>query len=118
MSPIKRGVRTGDAIQTKVKERGGRCSIEKKYTTTNKETRIIVNSPWVIEHVVFLAPQTPENPDGYEVKSDYGQFMSWLCAYSQLARNPHDDAPDMVAMLAVRESGGYTAKAEPMQRPC
>ncbi|WP_243141047.1 MULTISPECIES: hypothetical protein [unclassified Lactonifactor] len=114
----KEGVRTGDVIQAKVKERGGRCSIDKKYTSTNKETRIIVNSPWVIEHVIFRAPKTPENPDGYEVKSDYGQMMSWVCVYSQLVRNPHDDGPDMLAMLAVRESGGYTAKAEPMQRPC
>lgn len=114
----KEGVRTGDTIQTKVKERGGRCSIEKKFTTSNKETRIIVNSPWVIEHVIFRSPKTPENPDGYEVKSDYGQMMSWICAYSQLVKNPHDDGPDMLAMLAVRESGGYVAKAEPMQRPC
>lgn len=114
----KEGVRTGDTIQTKVKERGGRCSIEKKFTTSNKETRIIVNSPWVIEHVIFRSPKTPENPDGYEVKSDYGQMMSWICAYSQLVKNTHDDGPDMLAMLAVRESGGYVAKAEPMQRPC
>ena len=107
----KEGSRTGDKVQEKVKEKGGRASIEKRFTTTNKETKIIVNSPWVIQHVLF------KHPDCYEVKSDYGQFMSWLCAYSQLAKNAHDDAPDMVAMLAVYRSGGGVASAKPMSRP-
>ena len=101
----KEGSRTADKVQEKVKTLGGRCAIIKKFTTQNKETKIIVNSPWVIEHVIF------KHPDDYDVKSDYGQFMSWLCAYSQLAKNPHDDAPDMVAMLAVRESGGTVGTA-------
>ena len=105
----KEGSRTGDKVQEKVREKGGKASIEKKFTTTNKETKIIVNSPWVIEHVLF------KHADCYEVKSDYGQFMSWLCAYSQLAKNPHDDAHDMVSMLAVHESG--TGKTEVRVRP-
>lgn len=102
----KEGVRSGDEIQKKVDDQGGRCCIEKKYTTTNKETRIIVNSPWVIKHVIFKAPEC------YAPKSDYGEFMSWLCAFSQLGKNPHDDAPDMVAMLAVRESGTNGVQTE------
>lgn len=102
----KEGVRSGDEIQKKVDDQGGRCCIEKKYTTTNKETRIIVNSPWVIKHVIF------KDPDCYTPKSDYGEFMSWLCAFSQLGKNPHDDAPDMVAMLAVRESGTNGVQTE------
>lgn len=106
----KEGVRTGDVIQKKVRNKGGRCSIDKRITTTNKETRIITNSPWVIEHVIFL------DASCYEVKSDYGQFMSWLCAYSQLAKNPKDDAPDMVSMLAVRQGAGGIAKVEIMSR--
>lgn len=108
----KEGSRTADKVQEKVRERGGKTSIEKKFTTANKETKIIVNSPWVKEHVLF------KHPDCYEVKSDYGQFMSWLCAYSQLAKNPFDDAPDMVAMLAVHESSSWKSEAKAMQRPC
>ena len=107
----KEGSRTGDKVQEKVREKGGRASIEKRFTTQNKETKIIVNSPWVIQHVLF------KHPECYEVKSDYGQFMSWLCAYSQLAKNPHDDAPDMVSMLAVHQSGGNSASVKIMQRP-
>lgn len=106
----KEGGRTADKVQEYIEANGGRCSIQKKFTTQNKETKIIVNSPWVIKHVLFL------NPDCYEVKSDYGQFMSWLCAYSQLAKNPHDDAPDMVSMLAAHESSGFIARAEACER--
>lgn len=99
----KEGVRTGDSIQEKVKTRGGRCVIEKKFATTNKETRIIVSSPWIINHVLFKKPKSNDNPDGYAPNSEYGQFMSYLTSYSQLTKNTHDDAPDMVTMLAIHE---------------
>lgn len=101
----KEGVRTGDEIQKQVDELGGRCVIEKKISSANKETRIIVNSPWVIKHVLFLEPKTPDYPDGYSPNSEYGQFMAHLTSYSQLSKNPTDDAPDMVTMLAIHEGG-------------
>lgn len=104
----KEGVRSGDVIQQKVKERGGRCVIEKKWSEANKETRIIVNSPWVIQHVLFHEAKTADNPDGYLANSEYGQFMSHLTSYSQLSKNANDDAPDMLTMLAMHE-GGYGA---------
>ena len=101
----KEGVRTGDEIQKIVDKRGGRCVIEKKYSTANKETRIIVKSKWVIQHVLFLEPWSVDNPDGYRANSEYGQFMAALTSYSQLSKNKHDDAPDMVTMLAIHEEG-------------
>lgn len=100
----KEGVRTGDEIQKLIDERGGRCVIEKKYSTANKETRIIVSSKWVIQHVLFREARSVDNPDGYMANSEYGQFMAALASYSQLAKNAHDDAPDMVSMLAIHES--------------
>lgn len=108
----KEGSRTADKVQEKVKEKGGRCSVQKRFTTQNKETKIIVNSPWVIEHIIFKYPKSDEYPDGYEPQSDYGKFMSWLCAWSQLSKNPHDDAPDMVSMCAVYMQNGI---AKPVQ---
>jgi len=99
----KEGVRTGDEIQKIIDKRGGRCVIEKKYSTANKETRIIVNSKWVIQHVLFMEPRSVDNPDGYLINSEYGQFMAALTSYSQLSKNAHDDAPDMVTMLAIHE---------------
>ena len=100
----KEGVRTGDEIQRLVDERKGRCVIEKRYSTANKETRIIVSSKWVMQHVLFREAKSADNPDGYMANSEYGQFMAALTSYSQLAKNAHDDAPDMVSMLAIHES--------------
>lgn len=106
----KEGVRSGDEIQKKVNERSGRCVIEKRYTTANKETRIIVNSPWVIRHVLFRDMATADNPAGYKPGSEYGQFMSALTSYSQLSKNANDDAPDMLSMLAIHEGGDGDAQ--------
>jgi predicted phage terminase large subunit-like protein len=102
----KEGVRTGDIVQEKIKELGGRCVVEKKFATANKETRIIVCSAWVIQHVLFQEPKSVDNPYGYVANSEYGTFMSQLTSYSQLSKNTHDDAPDMVTMLAIHEGGG------------
>ena len=106
----KEGVRTGDEIQKIVKDANGRCVIEKRYSTANKETRIIVNSPWVISHVLFREMRSVDNPDGYVPNSEYGQFMAALTSYSQLSKNPHDDAPDMVTMLAIHEGADGQAQ--------
>jgi predicted phage terminase large subunit-like protein len=51
------GGRTADKVQEKVKARGGKTHIRKKRTTANKETKIIVNSPWVKEHCLFWTIQ-------------------------------------------------------------
>ena len=84
----KEGSRTANEVERLVKAKGGRCHITKKYTTQNKETKIIVNSSWVKEHVIF------KDITEYEPKSDYGVMMSFLCSYTQLGKNKHDDAPD------------------------
>lgn len=90
----KEGSRTANEVERLVREKGGRCHITKKYTTQNKETKIIVNSSWVKEHVIF------KDITEYEPKSDYGVMMSFLCSYTQLGKNKHDDAPDALAMFA------------------
>lgn len=114
----KEGSRTADKIQEKVNEMGGNTVIQKKYSTVNKETRIIVNSPWVVGHVLFPFPESPDYPDGYKANSEMGQFMSYLCAFSQLGNNPHDDAPDMVTMLAIHETSfAITNKVEAISNP-
>lgn len=90
----KEGSRTANEVERLVKAKGGRCHITKKYTTQNKETKIIVNSSWVKEHIIF------KDITEYEPKSDYGVMMSFLCSYTQLGKNKHDDAPDTLAMFA------------------
>lgn len=106
----KEGSRTADKVLELIKEKGGRCSITKKYTTQNKETKIIVNSPWVKEHIYF------KDQSEYEAKSDYGVFMTQLCSYSQMGKNKHDDAADTMAMFALYTASLYASKATIISR--
>lgn len=85
------GDRLAKNVTDKVKEMGGRCSITTKPTETNKETRIIVNSNWVKEHILF------KDKSLYVRNSDYGRFMNGLLTYSVAGKNPHDDVPDAMA---------------------
>lgn len=87
------GGRIADNIEKLVK---GKCrtSIETKYTTANKETKILVNSDWIKKHCLFLEPSL------YTPKSDYGLFMGNVCSYTTKAKVPHDDGIDSLSMLA------------------
>lgn len=74
----------------------GKCRtiIDTKYTTANKETKILVNSDWIKKHCIFLDPSL------YTPKSDYGKFMGNVVTYTTKAKVDHDDGPDSLAMLA------------------
>ena len=89
------GDRLAKNVTDRVKEMGGRCSITTKPTETNKETRIIVNSNWVKEHILF------KDKSLYVRNSDYGRFMNGLLTYSVAGKNPHDDVPDAMANFAL-----------------
>ena len=91
----KEGSRTANKVEELVRQKGGRCHITKKYTTQNKETKIIVHSPWVKEHVYF------KDASEYDPRSDYAVMMGFLCSYTQLGKNTHDDAPDTLAMFSI-----------------
>ena len=105
------GGRVAQKIQEEVKKRGGRTKITTKYTTENKETKIIVNSPYVKEHFLFL------DDSKFKKNSDYGRFMGMLTGYSTIGKNAHDDAPDAMAMLALYVQTSIGAKIEVMRRP-
>lgn len=87
------GGRIADNIEKMVK---GKCrtSIETKYTTANKETKILVNADWIKKHCLFLDPSL------YTPKSDYGLFMGNVCTYTTKAKVLHDDGIDSLSMLA------------------
>lgn len=70
------------------------CSITTRYTTKNKETKIIVNAEWVKKHCVF------KDKGLYTPKSDYGIAMAFLTSYTVAGRNGHDDVPDGLAQFA------------------
>lgn len=74
----------------------GKCRtiIDTKYTTANKETKILVNSDWIKKHCLFFDASL------YTPKSDYGLFMGNVTLYTTRSKVPHDDGPDSLAMLA------------------
>lgn len=86
------GGRIAENVQNKINELGGITKITTKYSTANKDTRIIVDSAFVKEHFLFLAP------DKYD--SEYRTAMNMLASYSMVGKNRHDDVPDAMSMLA------------------
>lgn len=88
------GGRIAEKVQQMIKDRGGITHITTKYTTANKETKIIVNSSFVKEHFLFKDEST------YKRNSEYGKFMGMLCSYTMAGKNKNDDVPDAIAMLA------------------
>ena len=105
------GRRIAEKIQEEVKKRNGITHITTKFTTANKETKIIVNSAWVKEHCLF------KDPSMYTRKSDYGKMMGMLCSYTMAGKNKHDDVPDGMAMLAEYAQSLNGQKVEIFQRP-
>ena len=105
------GRRVAEKIQSEVKSRGGITHITTKFTTANKETKIIVNSAWVKEHCLFLDESL------YKRNSDYGRMMDMLCSYTVAGKNKHDDVPDGMAMYAEFAQSFSGAKVEVFARP-
>jgi predicted phage terminase large subunit-like protein len=87
------GGRVAQKVQEQVKAKGGRTKITTKYTTSNKETKIIVNSPWVKEHCLFK--------DNSVIKDkEYKKALNFLCSYTMAGKNKNDDIPDAFAQLS------------------
>ena len=105
------GGRVAEKVQQMVKDKGGITHITTKYTTANKETKIIVNSAWIKEHCLFRDETT------YKRNSEYGKFISMLCSYTMAGKNKNDDVPDAMAMLAEYAQSFGASKVEVFQRP-
>lgn len=105
------GGRVAEKVQSIIKERGGVTRITTKYTTTNKETKIIVNSTWVKEHCLF------KDKSLYKKSSEYGKMVDMLCSYTMAGKNKHDDVPDGMAMLAEFSQNMAGGKIEIIKRP-
>ena len=105
------GGRVAEKVQQMVKDRGGITHITTKYTTANKETKIIVNSAWVKEHCLF------KDESLYKKNSEYGKMVNMLCSYTMAGKNKNDDVPDGMAMLAEFAQSLGASKVEVFQRP-
>lgn len=105
------GRRVAEKIQGEVKRLGGVANITTKFTTANKETKIIVNSAWVKEHCLFL------DESKYKRNTDYGRMMDMLCSYTVAGKNKHDDVPDGMAMFAEYAQSLNGGSVEVFARP-
>ena len=105
------GGRIAEKVQQTVKDRGGITHITTKYTTANKETKIIVNSAWVKEHCLF------RDESLYKKNSEYGKMVNMLCSYTMAGKNKNDDVPDGMAMFAEFAQSMGASKVEVFQRP-
>ena len=105
------GGRVAEKVQQMVKDKGGITHITTKYTTSNKETKIIVNSAFIKEHCLFRDETT------YKRNSEYGKFVSMLCSYTMMGKNKNDDVPDAMAMLAEYAQSFGASRVEVFPRP-
>lgn len=105
------GGRVAQKVQETVKSKGGFTKITTKYTTENKETKIIVNSPFVKEHCLFK--------DDTVIKDDkeYRRALNFLCSYTMAGKNKFDDTPDAFAQLALFIQSLVGSRVEVFKRP-
>lgn len=105
------GWHIAEKVQNRVKELGGIAKITTKPTTSNKETKIVVNAPAVKQRCLFL------DSTKYKPNSDYGKAMSMLTSYTMAGRNKHDDVCDGMAMAVLYLDSMTYGRVEVIPRP-
>ena len=104
------GLKLAEKIQGMVKEGGGRTKITTKYTTANKDTKIVMAQPWVMEHCLFKDASVKQG-------KEYRRFMQFLCGWTMSGRNKFDDVPDAMAQFAEFVQSFGMNKVEIVKRP-
>lgn len=102
------GGRVAKDVQEQVKKKGGITKITTKFTTANKETKIIMASPYVKEHFFFK--------DESKYTREYRKAMNMICSYTMSGKNKHDDTVDALAQLVEYIQSFQTGKVEVRQR--
>ena len=105
------GGRVAQKVQEQIKAKGGNTKITTKYTTSNKETKIIVNSPFIKEHCLFKDETVIGND------KEYRRAMQFLCSYAMSGKNKFDDIPDAFAQLSEFIQSLTGSKIEVFKRP-
>ena len=100
------GGRIADKVNDIVKERGHNCHITKKFTTSNKLTKIIQYSSYVKEHFLFRDSSVCRG------MTDYNKMMKFLTHFTIDGKNKNDDVPDGLAMLAEYVEGQNSCQIE------
>ena len=106
------GGKLASDVQQAVKSKNCRTKIETKWTQQNKETKILVEAPWVLEHCIFKDDSVLHGDQWRE----YRKFLQSLCSYSLEGKNKHDDAPDSMAQLSQYIQGFAGSKVQIVKR--
>jgi len=102
------GGRIAQKIQDEVKKREGRTKITTKFTTANKETKIIMAAGYVKEHFLFK---------GGNRSKEYETALKFLTSYTMSGKNKHDDVPDALSMLVDFVDTQHYGTVEARKRP-
>ena len=105
------GGRVAQKVQENVKKKNGRTRITTKFSTSNKETRIIVDSPYVKEHFLFKDESVIKN------NKEYKRALNFMFSYTMSGKNKHDDVVDAMSMLADYVQSLTGSKVEVFKRP-
>lgn len=106
------GDRFSSDVDEVLKKMGGFTHITSRFTESNKEARIFANAFWVKQNILFKQDKL------YGPKEDYGIMMAWLCRYSVVGKNEHDDVPDCFANIALYfQRGLQQATVTPVFNP-
>lgn len=95
-----------EGINRDIKLLGGTTSIRMFFTGNNKQVKIITYSDVVKKQFIF------KDKSKYNRKSEYARFMKDTLSWTQTGKNPFDDAPDSLAMLAqlIQDMQGSSVK--------
>ena len=96
-------------VQKRVKELGGMTNISTKWTQTNKETRIAVNSSLCKTHILFKDDTVSDR--------EYKDALRQMFSYSLMGKNKNDDVCDCLAMFVDWQMTDKTNVAVIMKRP-
>jgi predicted phage terminase large subunit-like protein len=98
-------------VQKRIEEMGGITTITTKWTQTNKETRIEINSGYIKAHVLFKAESELQK------NKEYRTAMTQLCSYTITGKNKNDDFPDVLSMFVDFVSNSMANKVQILKRP-
>lgn len=98
-------------VEKRVRELQGKTHITTKFTSENKETKIIANAPEVKRRCLF------KDESMYNRNSDYGKMMNMLVSWTMTGKNAHDDVPDGFAMLIIYSEDMDAGKVDIFERP-
>ena len=102
------GGRIAQKVQEEVRKRGGRTKITTKFTTANKETKIITAAGYVKEHFLFKSDNQSK---------EYQTALKFLTGYTMAGKNKHDDVPDALSMLVDFVDSQHYGTIEVKKRP-